>query len=115
MLTYSYDPASERLLEAQTFRGTKHSTLYDPPIDEFSVIMTRLPPGEDELHDGIAGPSILIVVDGVGGKIESNGLEKGYHRIAARGEVFFVGANVPIQFTAEPDHPLVIYRAFVEA
>ncbi|GAA5855859.1 hypothetical protein JCM9279_003343 [Rhodotorula babjevae] len=44
------------------FRSTKHTTLYDPPIDEFSVLLTVLEQGETERYDSrrLEGGSIEI-------------------------------------------------------
>lgn len=66
MLTYTYRPANEQVLEAQRFRDTKYTKLYDPPIEEFAVLLTELELGQEDDHGCIAGPSIFIVTEGSG-------------------------------------------------
>lgn len=63
MLTYTSSPPSDQILPPVPFRSTKHTTLYDPPIDEFSVLLTVLEEGEKEKFEGIDGPSILIFTE----------------------------------------------------
>lgn len=105
MLTYRYGSAESQKMKGKTFGP--HSLLYDPPIDEFSVVLTRLEGQETEKHEPIAGPSILIVTRGAG-KLEVNNaqfdLKDGY--------VYFIGANVPISATATGSDGLEFYRAF---
>lgn len=112
MLTYTYQPASQQLMPPRPFRSTKHTTLYDPPIEEFSVLLTHLKPGEDETHEAIDGPSIFIVTQAGKGTIKWG--DAGVHEFKKDGEVFFVGAGQEIKFIAT-DSEVVIYRAFVEA
>ncbi|KAJ8657385.1 mannose-6-phosphate isomerase, class I [Lichtheimia ornata] len=104
MLTYRYGSAESQKMKGESFG--LHSLLYDPPIDEFSVVLTRLAEGQAETHEPISGPSILIVTRGAG-KLEADNsqfdLKDGY--------VYFVGANVSISATAE-DTGLEFYRAF---
>ncbi|KAL2795069.1 mannose-6-phosphate isomerase [Aspergillus keveii] len=99
MLTYSYAPIEEQKLEpteypyvvlnAPAYSSASSSVLYDPPIEEFSVLKTELRrTGAKATFDPLTGPSILICTGGtgkitVGRKIEE--VKEGY--------VFFVGAN----------------------
>ena len=111
-LTYTASPPSKHVVEPKPKRSvspSSFSTLYDPPIPEFSVIQVKLPSGEKECHDEIKGPSMAIVTQGKGKvswRIES--LEIGL------GDVFFVGAGTRINFEANGVGELVVYRAFVE-
>jgi len=115
MLTYTWGPADSQIMPPTKFRATKATTLYDPPIQEFSVLLTKLEVGQDERHDAIDGPSILIVTEGTGRLSwkEKDGEER---TISAetQGLVYFVGAGVPVDFVAG-DSGLTFYRAFVEA
>ena len=72
------------------FPSPPFSTLYDPPIPEFSVIQVKLRSGGKECHDEIRGPSIAIVTEGKG-KV-SWGLESETLNIGL-GDVFFVDAG----------------------
>ncbi|KAG6917106.1 hypothetical protein DXG01_003926 [Tephrocybe rancida] len=106
-LTYNASPAAKHLVSPSSFGSA--STLYDPPISEFSVVQVKLAPGAREKHRSIDGPSIAIVTDGAGA-VDWGGekLEVGL------GDVFFVGAGTEITFGAR-DGEFVVYRAFVEA
>ncbi|GAA5895667.1 mannose-6-phosphate isomerase PMI40 [Sporobolomyces salmoneus] len=111
MLTYTSSPPSEQILPPVSFRSTKHTTLYDPPIDEFSVLLTVLKEGESEKFEGIEGPSILIFTELDGGKGQAR---LGDEKIEREGQVFFVGAGKEITIEAKKGR-VVAYRAFVEA
>lgn len=110
MLTYTYEPASKQTMSPVPFRATKHTKIYDPPIEEFSVLLTTLGAKESEVHGQINGPSILIITRGDGF------IKYGTERIEVHmeGEVYFVGAGTWLEFTGG-ESGLVVYRAFVEA
>lgn len=112
MLTYTYYPANERVLEAQHFRNSKYTKLYDPPIEEFAVLLTELEPRQAEDHVSIAGPSIMIVTEG-SGVLKSQTLPEEIHNLQS-GEVFFVGADTPVTLVASGNGKLTAFRAFVE-
>ena len=98
-LTYSYAPISEQkmhpvdypyvTLSSAAYSSNSSAILYDPPIEEFSVVKTDLKKkGAKATFEAIAGPSILICTSGegtisVGPKTEE--MKTGY--------VFFVGAT----------------------
>ncbi|KAG6889772.1 hypothetical protein C0995_014701 [Termitomyces sp. Mi166 len=110
------------------------STLYDPPIPEFSVVQLKLASHAEETHRPISGPSVMIITDGGGvvrwgpspsqdlgasqrdgeggGKGEEEGKEKGELDVGL-GDVFFIGAGTEVRFCAR-DKGVVAYRAFVE-
>jgi len=113
MLTYKSQPASEQLMHPQAFREAKCTKLYDPPIDEFSVLLTVLAPDGylQEKHEAIAGPSIFIVTTGHGTITWLEGSYR-FQNPLQKGEVFFVGADTEVTFVSE--ERLVVYRAFVE-
>lgn len=91
------------------YPGTKFSILYDPPIDEFSVLKTELGSGDEEVIPGIEGPSILIVESG------SGSIEVGPKREELKpGWVFFVGATAEVKLEPAEGGKLVVYRAFCE-
>lgn len=111
MLTYTSAPPSEQILPPIAYKSTKHTTLYDPPISEFSVLLTNLPAGSKEKFQPIQGPSILIFTElGKSCTLRSEGREM---RIERTGAVFFVGAGVEVELEAEGEK-LTAYRAFVE-
>lgn len=119
MLTYSYAPISEQKMEPVDYPYVTLNTvayssgsgalLYDPPIDEFSVVKTDLKKnGAKATFEQIAGPSIFICTTGegkisVGPKVEE--VKAGY--------VYFVGATaeVILQSTSED---FTTFRAFCE-
>ncbi|GAA5956886.1 hypothetical protein JCM3765_006630 [Sporobolomyces pararoseus] len=115
MLTYTSSPPSDQILPPVQFRSTSHTTLYDPPIDEFSVLLTVLKEGETEKFGGIDGPSILIFTELNGGNGQAGLKFKGEEiKVEREGQVFFVGAGEEIQVEAKRGK-VVAYRAFVEA
>ncbi|KAM3072217.1 Mannose-6-phosphate isomerase [Clarireedia jacksonii] len=119
MLTYSYAPISEQKMHPvdypyATLNSTAYSsgstaTLYDPPIDEFSVVKTDLKKkGAKATFEQIAGPSIFICTSGngkisVGPKVED--VKPGY--------VYFVGATAEVVLESEDDE-FTTFKAFCE-
>jgi mannose-6-phosphate isomerase len=100
MLTYSYAPIEEQKMHPTeypyaTFNTVAYTSssaaiLYDPPIEEFSVVKTDLNrTGAKATFDGIPGPSIVICTRGKGkisvGPAKTEEVKEGY--------VFFVGAG----------------------
>ncbi|RDW89868.1 mannose-6-phosphate isomerase pmi1 [Aspergillus mulundensis] len=99
MLTYSYAPIDEQKLEptdypyvvlnAPAYSSASDSLLYDPPIEEFSVVKTALRrTGAKATFDPLTGPSILICTGGTGKISVGHKTEE-----VKEGYVFFVGAN----------------------
>jgi mannose-6-phosphate isomerase len=107
-LTYAAAPASRHVVKPLPFSTSLTSTLYNPPIPEFSVVATTLTPGQAEGHRAIDGPSITIVVGGKGKVQWANGSLD-----VVRGEVIFIGAGTTIDLLATGEK-FEIYRAFVE-
>ena len=90
--------------------------LYDPPIEEFSVLLTDLinhkTAEKEELLPAVAGPGILIVTElKKEGKIRyGEGFSKELD-INRQGQTFFISANTEIKLEGD----LICYEAFVEA
>ncbi|CAE6537479.1 unnamed protein product [Rhizoctonia solani] len=102
--------ADAQRMEPKPFKGESsdsdsYTTLYDPPIPEFSVLLTDVPAGKKASHRALDGPSIFIITSG-------NGSVSG-QEIKSEGEVWFVGAGQSLEFTAGSEG-LLLYRAFVE-
>ncbi|KAJ2640093.1 Mannose-6-phosphate isomerase [Coemansia sp. RSA 1286] len=106
MLTYDHGAPDAKLLKPTGLIGTQHSVIYDPPIEEFAVIRTQLEGGQSEKFEGMAGPQILIVVDGEGVLTDS---DESY--VLAPGYVFFVVADSSFTVRAAAGKPLVAYTA----
>ncbi|KAI9008592.1 mannose-6-phosphate isomerase [Hyaloraphidium curvatum] len=108
MLTYNYGPARDQVLEGDPVGKTGASRLYDPPIDEFSIVRTTLTPKvpTDEFAE-LAGPSILICTEGEA--VLSAG---GADVPAAKGHIFFVGAGCPVGFRLDRGSGATFYRAY---
>ncbi|KAJ4495317.1 mannose-6-phosphate isomerase [Lentinula lateritia] len=111
-LTYVPAEAARHRVQPSTFPPSvtsSASTLYDPPIPEFSVVGVKLQIQLKESHPPLKGPSLTVVTEGKG-VVSWN---KGQDTLQiGRGDVFFVGAETGIQFEGQD---LVLYRAFVEA
>lgn len=119
ILTYDHDPPEKQLLQPTDYsyatlnRGAYSSNssclLYDPPIEEFSVVRTELKSeGGKATLEGIAGPSIVICTNGsgkisVGPKTEE--IKEGY--------VYFVGATAELVVESASED-FVTFRAFCE-
>lgn len=113
MLTYTTASPSAQLMAPTAFCGLAHTLLYDPPIDEFSVLATTLASGGAETHPEIDGPSVVIVTEGAGSLAVGGGKAADKEALKA-GSVWFVAAGEQVAFEAGQDG-LVLYRAFVEA
>ncbi|OGE56428.1 hypothetical protein PENARI_c003G00225 [Penicillium arizonense] len=125
MLTYSYAPIEEQKLQATDYpyavlNATAYSSassvmLYDPPIDEFSVVKTDLNRKDAKVtFDPIDGPSIIICTRGQGKITVGNKTEE-----VKEGYVFFVGATAEciIEDTGsgeDEDDVFTTYKAFCE-
>ncbi|OCF45602.1 mannose-6-phosphate isomerase, class I [Kwoniella heveanensis CBS 569] len=123
MLTYDASPGDKQLLKPTKFgppasavageaeaEGSSKTQLYDPPIEEFSVLRVELQSGEKTTHRAIDGPSITIVTKGKGVAVSG---EDGDKVEFTRGDVVFIGAGKEVTWTAEED--VEVFRAFVEA
>lgn len=122
MLTYSYAPIEEQklhpvdypyvVLNATAYTSGSGSLLYDPPIEEFSVVKTDLKRGGAKAtFDGIPGPSIFICTGGQGKITVGNKTEE-----VKEGYVFFVGATAEciVENTGDGEEVLTTYKAFCE-
>ncbi|KAI0795017.1 mannose-6-phosphate isomerase [Abortiporus biennis] len=106
-LTYTAGESSRHLVQPSRFSSSSHTTLYDPPIPEFSVLDVVLKSGENETHKPIDGPSLAIVVKGTGAvKWDGGGFD------VKEGNVFFVGSGTQVTFGTESE--LAVVRAFVD-
>lgn len=122
MLTYTYAPISAQkmqpvdypyvTLNQAAYSSSSSAILYDPPIDEFSVVMTTLKAARAKAtFEPIQGPSIIICTGGegtiaVGPKVEE--MKYGY--------IYFVGATAEcvLESKAGGEDAFVTFRAFCE-
>lgn len=110
MLTYTSAPAHAQLLQPSSF--APHTQLYNPPIDEFSVLRLALASSESATHHPIEGPSLCIVTDGEGTIRAKDGSDS---VDVKRGNVVFIAAATEVEFVAGSGQGLEVYRAYVEA
>ncbi|KAK3116254.1 Mannose-6-phosphate isomerase [Teratosphaeriaceae sp. CCFEE 6253] len=120
MLTYSYAPIAEQKMvpgdyslcrmNSAAYSSGSTATLYDPPIEEFSVVRTALKAkGAKVTFEGIEGPSIVICTQGsgtiaVGPKVEE----------VKEGWVYFVGATAELVIESTAEKEMVCFKAFCE-
>ncbi|KAI4139092.1 MAG: hypothetical protein LQ341_004362 [Variospora aurantia] len=119
MLTYSYAPISEQkmnpvdypyvTLNRTAYSSSSFAILYDPPIEEFSVVKTQLnDEGAKATFEAIDGPSIIICTAG-SGKIsvgpKNEQVKTGY--------VFFVGATAECVLESDSES-FTTFKAFCE-
>ncbi|KAF2151083.1 mannose-6-phosphate isomerase [Myriangium duriaei CBS 260.36] len=119
MLTYSYAPISEQkmsptdypfaTLNQIAYTSSSSAILYDPPIEEFSVVKTDLKQqGAKATFEAIEGPSIIICTSGKG-KISVGPKEEE----VKEGYVFFVGATATcILESSSPNESFTTFKAF---
>ncbi|CCE65431.1 hypothetical protein TPHA_0L00750 [Tetrapisispora phaffii CBS 4417] len=112
MLTYDADSVDDQKMKPVAYTkssGDGVSLLYNPPIDEFSIVSTTF---EDKVgtrkFSGVDGPSIIITTKGNGYIIGDGAKIK-----AEPGFVFFVAPNIEVELQAE-DTSFVTYRAIAE-
>lgn len=112
MLTYESGDGSASLQSPVDFSkpSTSASSLYDPPINEFSVVRIEVS-GEAEEQRAINGPSIVIVTKGTGAVSWSTGGKADLKR----GEVVFIGADTATTWMSREGDELEVFRAYVEA
>ena len=96
-------------LNSTAYSSSSSAILYDPPIDEFSVVKTELNgKGAKATFEAIEGPSIFICTSGrgnisVGPKTEEVG----------EGYVYFVGATAEVVLESEGES-FTTFKAFCE-
>ena len=96
-------------LNSTAYSSSSSAILYDPPIEEFSVVRTELKKkGGKATFEAIQGPSILICTSGdgtisVGPKTEE--MKAGY--------VYFVGATAECVLESGSDD-FTTFKAFCE-
>ena len=119
MLTYDHAPISEQkmspvdypyvTMNSTAYSSSSSAILYDPPIEEFSVVKTELnAKGAKATFEAIEGPSIFICTSGqgkisVGPKTEEVG----------EGYVYFVGATAEVVLESEGEG-FTTFKAFCE-
>ena len=81
--------------------------LYNPPIEEFSVLTTRVDAGAEVKHPALRGLSIVIVLSGRGTLAAD-----GKNLPLTPGLVYFIGAATEATFVGT--EALELGRAFVE-
>ncbi|ORY52745.1 phosphomannose isomerase [Neocallimastix californiae] len=110
MLTYTCKSADNQIVSGIPYLQSTTTVLYNPPIEEFSILCTTLSPvtRQRESFHGIKGPSIIIVTEGNGRIIYKNNTFE-----ACKGSIFFIGANTPITLEANNDQT-TFYRAYTE-
>ncbi|PVU88840.1 hypothetical protein BB559_002776 [Furculomyces boomerangus] len=116
MITYDFGPAESKLTVPTEWRNSntqgppsKFSKLYNPPIDEFSILRTSLPSNTDFDQILISGPAIVFIAEGNGSiKTENQKVD------ISEGNSFFIPANTPftLENTNSSDHQLLAYTAF---
>ena len=122
MLTYNYAPIEQQKMEPTdypyavlnltAFKSNSSAMLYDPPIEEFSVVKTDLNSrGSKVTFEPICGPSVIICTGGKG-TIRVGNKTRNIHE----GHVFFVGAFAEciMESTGDQDEAFTTFKAFCE-
>jgi mannose-6-phosphate isomerase len=108
MLTYTCKSANNQIVSGSPYLQSITTILYDPPIEEFSILCTTLSQNtiKSEVFEGVNGPSIILVTEG-NGRIFYN--ENTFD--ACMGSVFFIGANTRITLETI-NTKTIFYRAY---
>lgn len=122
MLTYNYAPIDDQkmtpieypyaTLNRLAYTSGSEAMLYDPPIDEFSVVRTVLKEGGAKVtFEPLDGPSIIICTAGTGRISVGPTVQD-----IKEGFVFFVGATaeVVLEATGGGADDFVTFKAFCE-
>jgi mannose-6-phosphate isomerase len=104
MLTYNTCEAKKQILYGETFKSTLFTKLYNPPIEEFSILRTQLSLNQIENLGSIKGPSIMILLKG---KAMINQESFNF------GEFYFINANTEITLKSL-DSDTIIFTAFCD-
>lgn len=107
-LTYKAAPWSHHMVQPSTSSNSA-AMIYDPPVHDFAVLALNLLQGGSESQSAINGPSIVIATEGAG----FIKWDRDSKSLALKpGSVVFVGANVPVSFSAL--EKLAVFRAYVD-
>jgi len=120
MLTYSYAPISEQKMDPTDFPYVKFNStaylcgssaiLYNPPIEEFSVVKTDLyKTGSKATFESVDGPTIIICTSGKG-KISVDGKDEDFEE----GWVYFIAAGVGCILENTSEDNFTTFKAFCE-
>lgn len=111
-LTYSSGLPDVHRVFPKALEGESNgaSTIYDPPVPEFSVLATYLPPGDTEAQRAFKGPSVGLVTTGSG----HVAWDDDEVLVLNEGTVFFVAADTKVTISAGKAGPLAVHRAFNE-
>lgn len=99
-------------LNTKAYSSGSEVMLYDPPIEEFSVVRTDLnTAGAKVTFEGLNGPSVVICTGGKGkisvGPAKTEEVREGY--------VFFVGAGAECVLESEGEgEKFTTFKAFCE-
>lgn len=101
LVRYDQNPIDDHHVDSRPYGKASGKTIvYDPPIEEFSILKTELEAGDKEEIEGVDGPGILICTKGsVKLSYSRAGSEKGEHEVK-EGHVFFVAAGTKLSYTA---------------
>lgn len=106
-LTYKTAKVDQHMIKPELFQFT-YTTIYNPPIPDFTVLGVDIPQNDRSTHEALSGPSISIVTWGSG----SVSWDEGYPVQLLAGSVVFIGANTKVSFTSK-DQGMTLYRAFM--
>lgn len=115
MLTYTWGGPDTQLMEPLPYpkgAASTASTLYDPPINEFSVILTDLINSKEteQILPAVQGPGIFILTALKEGTVATLSAGDKTFKLDKEGLVFFIGAGTEVKLHGD----CIAYTAFVE-
>eukprot|EP00158_Paraphelidium_tribonemae_P005055 Partr_v1_DN27135_c1_g1_i2_m15581 putative mannose-6-phosphate isomerase len=108
MLTYKTYSLEDILMKKEAHTAGSHSSIFRSPVQEFSIIETKLSQGTKGYFEGIGGPSIVLFVEGSGSFVVDSGSQYQF----MPGSVYFIGSGATVEFHASA--ACKMYRAFCD-
>lgn len=101
LVRYDNKPHADHAVSIRRYEKSHEgkTLVYDPPIEEFSILRTELEAGESETIDGVDGPGILIVVAGKAKLSYEKDGQKDTVQLS-KGHVFYVAPGTKLAYEA---------------
>ncbi|KAJ1915070.1 Mannose-6-phosphate isomerase [Mycoemilia scoparia] len=103
MLTYDFGSPDAKIMKGAAYSTSETTKIYDPPIEEFTVLNTKLGPQQCEHFDARMGPTILIVTNGKGSISAGSGSPLDQDIPLESGHVVFIKANTSYKLCIADD------------
>lgn len=113
MLRYECGPPKGQLL-GYPHAECRYTLVYDPPIPEFCVHRTEIPPAQSACIPSVNGPQIMMIIQGKGAlRVHGDDAAQGVLSVEA-GRIFFCSPKVQVEVmvNGEEKENVVVFSAF---